>query len=109
MVFPNISFFHMIVTYWTGPLKKHFFIYNFNLTDMFYINKSLLKFLKNSKFTNIYQKYITYILILAILSNPYNKLVEQVFSNAFLLCLLTLFMFPCSKCTYTASIGNWDK
>ena len=21
MVFPNISFFHMVVTYWTGPLK----------------------------------------------------------------------------------------
>jgi hypothetical protein len=22
MIFPNTSFFHMIVTYWTGPLKK---------------------------------------------------------------------------------------
>jgi hypothetical protein len=21
MIFPNISFFHMVVTYWTGPLK----------------------------------------------------------------------------------------
>ena len=21
MIFPNISFFHMIVTYWTGPLR----------------------------------------------------------------------------------------
>src|SRR3569623_992190 len=21
-IFPNISFFHMVVTYWTGPLKK---------------------------------------------------------------------------------------
>src|SRR3569623_207523 len=24
MIFPNISFFHMIVTYWTGPLTKDF-------------------------------------------------------------------------------------
>ena len=23
MIFPNISFFHMIVTYWTGPLMHH--------------------------------------------------------------------------------------
>jgi hypothetical protein len=22
MIFPNISFFHMIVTYWTGPLNQ---------------------------------------------------------------------------------------
>ena len=35
MIFPNISFFHMVVTDWTGPLKKNFitkkfFIKNFS-------------------------------------------------------------------------------
>jgi hypothetical protein len=25
MIFPNISFFHMIVNYWTGPLKTRIF------------------------------------------------------------------------------------
>src|SRR3954452_19472616 len=24
MIFPNISFFHMVVNYWTGPLKQTF-------------------------------------------------------------------------------------
>ena len=24
MIFPNISFFHMVVNYWTGPLKNPF-------------------------------------------------------------------------------------
>src|SRR6185437_3494339 len=27
MIFPNLSFFHMVVNYWTGPLKGEPFIY----------------------------------------------------------------------------------
>ena len=42
MIFPNISFFHMIVTYWTGPLKNKIYLQNQNLKKSVKFNPQLI-------------------------------------------------------------------